>query len=134
VSSWRGTQQPKRYYHCLTVLSTWVIFFLFGLNFNYKNNQIKNKIYKKNWNRTEPNLIPTDQFRFGSVFYVKNKKKLYCFLTFKSHKIRHIFIISNPHDSVESIPDFSQANSLLQNHKNISHSLTIINCSSLSQT
>jgi hypothetical protein len=52
-------------------------------------------------------LVPTDRFQFGSVFYVKNKKNLYCFLTSKSHKIKPIFITSNLHDSVESILAFS---------------------------
>ena len=94
----------------------------------------KSKFWKKK-TKTELNPIPTNRFRFGSVFYVKNKKKkLYFFLTSKSHKIKLIFITNSLHNIVESIPAFSQANSFLQNHKNTSRSLTVINHSSLSQT
>jgi len=88
-------------------------------------------LYKKI--KTELNLVRTDRFSFDFLCQ-KQKKNLYCFLTSKSHKIKPIFITNSPHNSVESIPAFSQANSLLQNHKNISRSLTLINHSSLSQT
>jgi len=71
-------------------------------------------------------LIKTTKSKFW-------KKNLYFFLTSKSHKIKLIFITNSLHNIVESIPAFSQANGLLQNHKNtsLSHSnqslLTVTN-------
>jgi hypothetical protein len=105
--------------------------FRFSSVFIYKNNWTEFFLYIK---KPKPNRTWFEPTSFVSIFYVKNQKNLYCFLTFKSHKIKPIFITSSPHNSVESIPAFSQANSLLQNHKNISRSLTLINHSSLSQT
>jgi len=92
----------------------------------------KSKFWKK---KQKPNWTQFQLIGFGSVlFSMSKKKKLYFFLTSKSHKIKLIFITNSLHNIVESIPAFSQANSFLQNHKNTSRSLTVINHSSLSQT
>jgi len=122
-------------YYCLYIISSLLLLLLrviiFGSVRFLSIKTTKLNFFKKNWNRTEPGSNRSVSIRFGSVFDVKNQKNLYCFLTSKSHKIKPIFITSSPHDSVESITTFSQANSLLQNHKNTSRSLTVINHSSL---
>jgi hypothetical protein len=92
----------------------------------------KSKFWKKNKNQTEPNSNQPVSVRFCFLCQ-KQKKNLYFFLTSKSHKIKLIFITNSLHNIVESIPAFSQANGLLQNHKNtsLSHSnqslLTVTN-------
>jgi hypothetical protein len=95
--------------------------FRFSSVFTYKNNQTEILKEKK----PKPNRIGFQPTGFGSVFYVKNQKNIF-FLTSKSQKIKPIFITSSPHDNVEFIPVFSQANGLPHNHKNTAL-LTITN-------